>query len=151
MTIKERFLSKVEKTETCWTWKAGTFNETGYGQFWMRRRPHGAHVASYKLFVGKVPKGLMVRHKCDNRICVNPDHLEIGTHSDNMKDMIRRGRADRKGEKAHNVKLDNKTVKRIKRALRSGKRVIDIHRSMAIRIHTVSDIKHGRIWKNVVI
>ncbi len=92
-----RFLLKTERTAGgCWTWKTG-LNANGYGQFAVKdeRFPVGdkrryktrrVHIWSYENFVGPVPRGLIVRHLCHNRACVRPEHLEVGTHKENMQD-----------------------------------------------------------------
>lgn len=83
-------------TSGCWNWK-GT-DRGGYGKMMIGSRSDGsrksvsAHIVSYQTFVGTVPKGMCVCHKCDNRRCCNPDHLFIGTHKDNAKDMVQKGR-----------------------------------------------------------
>lgn len=82
----DRFLSKVVLVESgCHEWQS-TIKKDGYGQFWFRGVPAKAHRVSYMLQVGEIPEGLMVLHKCDNRKCVNPDHLYLGTAKDNIRD-----------------------------------------------------------------
>lgn len=84
----ETFWSKVDKTGECWVWVAGRF-VTGYGAY----RNQGAHRVSWGLMNGPIPAGLFVLHRCDNPPCVRPDHLFLGTHTDNMHDKVAKGRA----------------------------------------------------------
>ena len=93
--METRFVDKIMKTETCWLWIACCGNE-GYGQFWVNKKIIKAHRFAYELWIGKIPAGLCVRHKCDNPKCVRPEHLETGSHQDNMNDMIYRGRCHSK-------------------------------------------------------
>jgi hypothetical protein len=90
----ERFHSKYSKhaAQNCWNWKAGCFS-TGYPAFKVNGKTvHGNRVA-YFLGNGPLEKGKVVRHSCDNPKCVNPFHLLIGSHQDNMRDMVERGRS----------------------------------------------------------
>src|SRR5690348_7112088 len=94
----KRFWSKVEKTDGCWIWR-GTMNGVGYGVFWLPMgKPRNAnsrvyaHRLSYEMHEGKIPDGMFICHRCDNPACVNPDHLFLGTQSDNMTDCSRKGR-----------------------------------------------------------
>lgn len=92
-TAEQRFEQKVDRVgnpDGCWLW-TGTKVSIGYGWFW---HPGGtyAHRWSYQHYVGLIPDGLVIRHKCDNPPCVNPDHLLVGTQRDNIADAISRGR-----------------------------------------------------------
>lgn len=84
------FMSKVRKNG-CWQWQESLVAR-GYGRYWMNGRCVTAHRAAYVLLKGDIPMGKSVLHTCDNRGCMNPDHLYLGDHKDNMDDCIRRGR-----------------------------------------------------------
>ena len=92
-SLKERFENSHEKGESqsdCWIW-AGTQNgppKKRYGVIRDNYKQKKAHRVSYELHKGEIPDGLVVRHLCDNKLCVNPNHLELGTVSDNNRDKI---------------------------------------------------------------
>jgi hypothetical protein len=87
----ERFWNKVIKQENgCWEWQAAL--REGYGAFKLNGKVIGAHVYSYSLTHGEITRGLVICHSCDNRKCVNPEHLWLGTYSDNMQDASVKGR-----------------------------------------------------------
>lgn len=117
-TVEERFWEKVPNRpeEGCWEWGASTKPE-GYGQMNVNGRPAFAHRVSFEIANGPIPAGMLVRHKCDNSLCVRPDHLELGTQTDNMRDMISRGRARHPGQPGElnpAAKLTNAEVSEIR-------------------------------------
>lgn len=84
-------MERVVTTESgCWEWTG--WRAHGYGYFFHEGKDQRAHRVSYELFVGSIPDGLVVMHSCDNRPCVNPDHLSVGTQADNVRDMVAKGR-----------------------------------------------------------
>ena len=88
----------------CWLWM-GAVNQNGYGT-WSGDK---AHRISWRLHQGEIPKGMCVLHKCDVRVCVNPQHLFIGTIADNNRDAINKGRVVYPGERHGSAKLTNRT------------------------------------------
>lgn len=94
--VRERFWVKVKKTSGCWEWTA-SLNQHGYGNLPSRIGAAGknellSHRVSWIINIGPIPDGADVLHQCDNPKCVRPDHLFLGTHAENMKDMKNKGR-----------------------------------------------------------
>lgn len=101
MTLADRFWLKVQKGSGCWLWTGGKHGR-GYGGLHcggkVFRKYLQAHRVSWELHHGPIPDGLWVLHKCDNPICVNPDHLFLGTRQDNMGDCAAKGRIKTTGK-----------------------------------------------------
>lgn len=89
---RERFMLRVRKTESCWVWTGRARCKQGYGAFSIGNKERLAHRVSYEHFNGWIPEGKLVLHRCDNTRCVNPEHLFLGTHSDNLRDAYSKGR-----------------------------------------------------------
>lgn len=141
MNYAMKFLRKADtnrlQPEMCWSW-VGAGKGNGYGH--TSRGP--AHRVSYELFVGPIPEGMDVCHKCDNRSCVNPDHLFIGTRAENMADMKAKGRGSG-GCRKH---LREHQVQEIRRRLAAGVAQAEIARTMNINRSTVSAINQGKSY-----
>lgn len=120
-TEAQRFWARVQKGEGCWLWQAAT-NNGGYGSFGRGQDRGGsveAHRFSWELAHGAIPAGRYVLHHCDQRRCVNLGHLFLGTQSDNMADMLRKGRGGI-GERAHHARLTWVQAREVRRRYALG-------------------------------
>ena len=133
----------------CWQVVSHHKNKNGY--IWLMRNGENtrAHSLSYEAFVGKIPKGLHVLHRCDQPDCVNPEHLFVGTHAKNMKDMEQKGRhVPMPGEKHPLSKLTEKQVKEI-RALKGRTTQRSIAAMFGVSVGHINNIMQRRTWKHI--
>lgn len=100
-----------------------------------------AHRISYEIHNGEIPKGMYICHKCDVRACVNPEHLFIGTHQDNMNDKVKKNRAGRK--------LNYQQVINIKKRLLTGDSDLSISKEFNVNRQTINKIKLNQSWSHV--
>lgn len=142
-------ISRIEKKDSCWMWK-GSKNEHGYGTLAINRKTFFAHRISFQEFVSEIPKNRCLLHKCDTPLCVNPDHLRIGTRSENAKEMYekKRNRCQR-GEQRYCAKLKEVDVKKIKVMLSQGLKQQEIADLFGVHNCSISNIKTGVTWKHV--
>lgn len=121
------FERRIKKTKTCWLWLGGT-NGYGYGIFILpgeiKKR---AHRYAYEYFIGKIPKGKIVMHTCDNPPCVNPKHLRVGTKDDNNKGTGNK-RRHHYGLDHWNGKLSDDQVRDIRRSPLPQWKLAGIHK-----------------------
>ena len=143
-SMKEAFEKFVQKEEYCWVWlgsKKGRIN-MDYGNFTFRGKGMMAHRASYNIYKGEIPDGVLVLHKCDVPSCVNPDHLWLGSYLDNQRDKMAKGRGTCE-------KLSPEKVSMIKGLLRMGVLGTRICNDFGISRTTLCSIKKGRTWKDI--
>jgi predicted XRE-type DNA-binding protein len=153
--FEERFWAAVTKTSTCWNYEH--VGRRGYGKILANGRHVRAHRLSWELHFGRIPKGMIVCHHCDNPSCVRPDHLFVGTHADNVADMMRKGRyiapstTNRvRGESHHNTILTSANVRKIKKLYAAGKISQQaIADKFGVSQSAVSRIVFGKYWVHV--
>ena len=140
----DRFLRRVEKTDTCWLWKGGKYSN-GYGQLVERIWGDGyTHRWSFKYYhKQEIPDGYDIRHKCDNRICVNPNHLELGTRKQNVADMI-----ERFPGKPCNRKFEKEQIEEIKALRQSGLMYKEIAERFNCNRRTIEKICLNKTYKS---
>lgn len=144
ITPLERFFKYVDITDEtdCWLWKGQIPKERRYGYFTINSKALRAHRYIYTQIFGEIKKGYEVCHTCDNPSCVNPWHLFLGTHEDNMKDMVNKNRS-RKGEKSAKAKLTQEEVLKIKHDERKASFLSTEYK---VSKSTIYDIKKGKTW-----
>lgn len=136
----ERILRKIEinPDTSCWEWN-GCIQANGYGRVRIYNRSMGAHRASYLVFKGEIPEKVDVCHKCDNRKCVNPENLFLGTRKDNMQDAVSKGR-QAKGFSLPHTKLTDEDRINIARQRSNGVSRLELSKKYDICINYVGYI-----------
>lgn len=132
----------------CIEW-TGAKTSAGYGQRRIKGKLYYTHRLSYEQNIGPIPEGCVVRHKCDNPPCFNPEHLDIGTQKDNMQDMHKRGRAVNvapQGVKQHLAKLTDDIVRQIRDST-LGSTLLG--RQLGVSKSTILRVRSGKTWRHV--
>lgn len=139
--LRERFDAKwcPEPFSGCWLWTAGALSGMQYGTFGVDTGvSHLAHRVSWELHRGPIPEGLCVLHRCDTPLCVNPEHLWLGTYADNNEDMAAKGRVNRR--------LTPENVREIRS---SGESHAALGRRFKVHPKTILRTKERRTWKHI--
>lgn len=160
-----RRVTKLEGDDACWV--ATKLKATGYGHIQVRRADgafisEGMHRTSWRLHRGPIPPGLYVCHRCDNRACVRPDHLFIGTIQDNHTDMVLKGRHARgltsgrygkpgqRGEASGTARLTNREVIDIRRLYAVGASYQQLVLMFGVSFGCIKDVVLQKTWKNLL-
>ena len=155
------FWDRVAKTEDCWLWTGSV--RAGYGRAIVDRRSVRAHRRAWELTNGPIPDGMVILHGCDNRLCVRPDHLSVGTQADNIRDRDRKGhtaRGDRhssrtrrecrpRGSAHGNARLTEEAVRDIRARVARGEKMRDVGKVHGVSASTVMKIAHRTAWGHV--
>ncbi len=146
-----RFWRKVDKKgdDECWEWKA-SFRNAGYGAFKIGDKVFDVHRFSWEIENRRpVPDGKIICHTCDNKKCVNPAHLFLGTHKENTQDMLKKGRDNyAKGEKAGASKLNTKQVKEIREKHKKHS-LSKLAKEYKVNKRTIIQIIKRETWKHI--
>lgn len=145
----EDFWARVQRgnPDSCWPW-LGPKMKSGYGQATISRRHTTAHRLAFELTNGAIPEGLNVLHRCDNRICCNPNHHFLGTQKDNIADMWAKGRQQKydkfpKGEKHWKFRYTDLDVLEIRERYKAGQSQQSIADSLGLSQTHVSRVVRG--------
>ena len=151
MDVVEKLMANIKVNAAgCFEWQ-GKRLRSGYGVCCKRingKQESLAHRVSYLTFNGPIEAGGVVCHRCDNPCCVNPHHLFTGTHADNVRDCIAKGRNIR-GEKQHFAKMDDAIVSEIRRSYRPGDNLTAIGRKYGVTFGAVKYAITGDTWKHL--
>lgn len=144
-----RFWSKVKINDffECWEWQGGFFSN-GYGAYCYDTRTRKAHRVAWEFTYGKIPSGKIIMHTCDNKKCVNLNHLRIGTVQDNSDDMKRKQR-QAYGERNPHAILTSEAVRKIRHLVKSGTSRGILAEKYGVKIGTIDDVMI-RSWQHVV-
>jgi len=147
---KNKFYSNGILNENgCLEWKR-YINKHGYGYIFVKGKSWSIHRYSYFLTYGKIPKEKWILHKCDNRKCINPNHLYLGDNAQNVKDRVSKNRSAI-AEKNKASKLTIEQVKNIKILLRDGVPGLRLAKQYKMSQATIAEIKRNEIWKHVIL
>lgn len=144
--IRDRILSKITVDENgCWIF-SGAKMQTGYGLIWKEGKNVAAHRESYKLFCGDLSDDEVICHRCDVRICINPEHLFKGSRADNNRDMVEK-RRHRFGESSPMAKLTEDDVSFIRKSSMTSSSLAVV---FGVGAYQISRIRSGKRWAHSI-
>lgn len=146
--VARRFWPRVEKTDGCWLWTGPVQGNNGYGSFHYLGKLIGAHRFSWILHRGPVVGRANVLHRCDTPTCVNPDHLFLGTHAENMADRNAKGRTAR-GERIAVSRLTDSQVLEMRRLRGEGMSETALGRLFGVNRSTAHCVVRGKLWRHL--
>jgi hypothetical protein len=143
--VRDRFWAKVDKTPSCHLWN-GAIDSSGYGILTINGKNHNAHRLNYEWATGKpIPKGLVLLHKCDQRNCVNDQHLSLGTQNENIADRVKKNRSA-KGPQNGRARLKPKDIKKIRKLRSKGWTETRIAKLYGVGRSTIAHICKRHTW-----
>ena len=148
-SIRQRILesSTLNLVSGCWEWDK-TIGRGGYGKIQINKAQVTASRASYEEFIGPIPDGMLVCHKCDNRRCCNPEHLFLGTHQDNADDMLSKSRSMH-GSWHYKATIDESQAVAVFEMIKSGATNSEIQGELGVGKNVIQSIKAGFSWNHV--
>ena len=147
-TLKERFWSRVRKTSGCWLWE-GASGGAGHGRIWLNGKFVQATHVSLLLAGNPLPEGMWALHRCDNPPCVRPSHLFAGTHSDNIRDAIKKGLKTLRGEKNPLAKFTCQQILSIRKRHAAGERQVALANEANVTQAAISAIVLRKTWTHI--
>jgi len=141
-----KHVNRPTDVNDCWEW-LGCKTSNGYGWCRFNGKNDFAHRVSFRIWKSEIPDKMVIRHRCRNK-CVNPAHLDLGTHSDNMRDMVRDG-TSQNGAQNSGAVLTNEDVYEIRRRRSTGEKLMSISNSFGVKMNTISRICSYSTWKNI--
>jgi len=152
--VEERFWRYVNKTDGCWLWTGGSVNQKGYGQIGGGGKGAKhilAHRLSYEIHKGPIPDGLLIMHSCDNPSCVNPEHLSVGTQSQNILEAFAKGRKNAVPPHVYGDVCGASKLKELEaiEILKSTEATKIIAAKYGVSKSAIERLRNGKSWKHL--